>query len=117
VACAHTFEWFEENPEARQPDFAAIDRRFYDEAKLHYRYIWEGLDEHERSAVLRVARGKSIPDALRHVLLELGNRHYVETADGGMRLFGTAFEQFVQSQSAAPSRGSWMDRFLGRDRG
>jgi serine/threonine protein kinase len=116
MACSHTFEWLEENPGAREPDFEVVRRRFYDEAKLHFRYIWDGLDEHERSAALRVARGRAIPDALGHVLLELGNRHYVETESGGVRLFADTFQEFVQSQAGPEHKGSWFGRLLGREK-
>jgi serine/threonine-protein kinase len=116
MACAHAFEWLEEHPEAERPDFDEVRRRFYEEARFHYRYIWEGFDEHERSAVLRVARGKVIPDALRHVLLELGNRHYIRSDAAGVKLFASTFEDFVQAEGGPEPKSSWVGKLLGRDR-
>ena len=114
MACSHTLEWMEEHPASTEPDFAAIRRRFYDEAKLHYRYIWEGFDPHERSAVVRVAQQRSIPDALRHVLAELEGKHYVEAAAGKSRLFASTLEDFVQGEAGRGEKPSLLGRLFGR---
>jgi serine/threonine protein kinase len=111
MACSHTLEWMEEHPQTRPPDFAAIRQHFYEEAKLHYRYIWDAFDQHERSAAVRVAQHKSIPDALRHVLAELETKHYVEAAGAGSRLFATTFEDFVNTEAG---RGGDKPSILGR---
>ena len=65
MACCHAIEHLEENPKTRQPDFVEVRRRFYEEAKFHYRYIWEGLDRHERSAIVRVAERKGVAGSSR----------------------------------------------------
>ncbi len=98
IACAHTYEYLEENPVAAPPDFTEIRKRFYAEAKLHFRYIWENFDSHERSAAMRVAKNQRVPDALQHVLEELGTRHYIEPGEGKPRLFAPTFEEFVKSE-------------------
>jgi len=99
MACSHAIDYLNDHPDAGAPDFREVRRRFYEEAKLHYRYIWEGLDTHEKSTMLRVARGKSMPDALKHVLEELESRHYVEPAGGRPRLFASTFDEFVRKES------------------
>ena len=69
---------------------------------------------HEKSTVLRVADGRSVPDALKHVLVELGNRHYVETQAGKSRLFASTFQDFVRTERARAPKGSFLRRLLGR---
>ena len=113
MACSHAIEYLDENPDAREPDFDEVRRRFYEEAKLHYRYIWESFDPHEKSTVLRVAQGKSMPDALRHVLAELASRHYVEPEDGHARLFATTFDEFVKGEAEKSEKRSLLGRILG----
>ena len=113
MACSHTIEWMEEHQQSA-PDFAAIRRHFYDEAKLHYRYIWDTFDAHERSAVVRVAQQRAIPDALRHVLSELETKHYVEPVDGKSRLFASTFEEFVQGQARPAVKPSLLGRLFRR---
>jgi serine/threonine-protein kinase len=113
MACSHVIDWMDENPGRPEPDFAAIRRRFYEEAVFHYRGIWDGFDTHERSALRRVAEGRNIPDALRHVLDELGNKHYIESADGKMRLFSATFQDFVRSLPDHASQRSFLKRWLG----
>lgn len=113
MACAHTIEWLEEHPDAGVPDFAEVGRRFYEEARLHYRYIWDGLDDHEKSTMLRVARNKSLPDDLKHVLGELESRHYVEGNSGRPRLFASTFVEFVKTQGGPDEKPSMWSRLFG----
>jgi serine/threonine protein kinase len=114
MACAHTLEYMEENPAASEPDFAEVRKRFYSEAKLHFRYTWENFDEHERSAVLRVARNQRVPDALQHVLQELETRHYVDSAGEKPQLFAPSFEQFVNTEGALQKKPSLLGKLFGR---
>jgi serine/threonine protein kinase len=115
MACSHAIEYLDEHPDAREPDFAEVRRGFYEEAKLHFRYIWDGFDEHERSTVLRVATGKSLPDSLRHVLTELESRHLAGTAGGRSKLFASTFDEFVKSEAAgASARMPLLQRLFGR---
>ena len=86
---------------------------FYEEAKLHYRYVWDGLDEHERSTVLRVSRGKGLPDSLQHVLSELQRRHYVEERQGRPALFSSTFDEFVKSEAAREEKTPLFKRLFG----
>ncbi|HEY6194727.1 MAG TPA: protein kinase [Candidatus Eisenbacteria bacterium] len=114
MACAHTFEYLEENPSSTQPDFGEIRKRFYAEAKLHFRYIWENFDQHEKSAVMRVAKGRAVPDSLQHVLQELGARHYIEPVADKTRLFAPTFEEFVKTEADGAGQKSLLGKIFGR---
>jgi serine/threonine protein kinase len=113
MACSHAIEYLDEHPQAKQPDFLEVHRRFYEEAKLHYRYVWDGLDEHERSTVLRVSRGKGLPDSLQHVLAELQRRHYVEERQGRPALFSSTFDEFVKSEASREEKTPLFKRLFG----
>jgi serine/threonine-protein kinase len=97
MACSHTLEYLDEHPK-EQPDFVEIRHRFKEEVWLHYQYLWDHLDSHERETMSRVAESKPIPDSLRHVVDELATRRYVLT-EGTPRLFASTFEEFVREQS------------------
>ena len=114
MACSHAVEYLEEQPDATEPDFREVGRRFFDEAKLHFRYIWDGFDVHERSTVLRVTRGRGLPDALKHVLAELEARHYVEGDGHHPRLFSSAFDEFVKIEGGRKTGASVLGRLFGR---
>jgi len=116
MACSHAIEYLDENPDAREPDFREVRRRFYEEARLHFRYIWDSFEEHERSTVMRVATGKSLPDALRHVLSELENRHLAETEGGSSRLFASTFEEFVKTEARSSAKQPLLQRLFGGKR-
>jgi len=113
MTCSYAIEFLQEHP-GQEPDFGQIRRNFYEEAKFHYRYMWETFDTHEKSAVLRVARQKKIPDALRHVVGELEGKRYVEPADQGGRLFSSTFEEFVKREGERQAKPSLMDRLFRR---
>ena len=111
MACAHAIDHMDER-DGGVPDFLEVRRRFYEEAKLHFRYIWDGFDRYERSTALRVANGKGLPDALKHVLEELESRHYVEPGRERPRLFASTFDQFVKGE-ARRSTPSLLARLFG----
>ena len=113
MACSHAVEYLDDHPDAKEPDFGEVRRRFYDEAKLHYRYVWDGFDSHERSTVVRVCRGKGMPDALQHVLAELQSRHYVGEHDGKPALFSSTFEEFVKTEASREEKQPLLKRLFG----
>lgn len=113
MACSHAIEYLEDHPDTHEPDFREIRRRFYEEAKLHYRFIWNNFDHHEQSTILRVAKRKSLPDALKHVLDELEGRHYVEPDDGVPRLFAKTFDEFVRAEATKSSERSLLSKLFG----
>ena len=114
MACSHACEYLEEHPDAARPDFAGIRKHFYAEARLHFRYIWENLDEAERFVLQRVARGKGIPDSHNHVLQELGDRNLVQAAEQPARLFAPTFEEFVLSEASQVAKPSLFDKLFRR---
>ena len=117
MACSHAIEYLDEHPGVSAPDLVEVRRRFYEEARLHFRYIWEGFDAHERSTVLRVAQGKGLPDSLRHVLSELESRHIAESDGGRPRLFATTFDEFVKSEAGAAAKSQpFLQRLFGGKR-
>lgn len=113
MACSHVIEYLDDHPGAREPDFREVRRRFYEEARLHYRYVWDGFDPHEKSTIVRVSRGRAMPDALRHVLAELEARHLVESGSSRPRLFASTFDDFVRIEAAREAREPLLRRWFG----
>ncbi len=114
IACSQTLEWMEENPGREEPEFREIGRRFYEEAKFHYRYMWDGLDDGERSTLLRLARGKDIPASMRHVLDALERRSFVVMTEERQQLFASTFASFVREQAGSREGRSLFDVILKR---
>jgi len=112
MACAHTLEWLDEHP-GEAPNFDEIRESFAVEATLHYRYIWSNFDPHEKSTMVRVAKGKSLPDSLKHVLDELEGRRYVEAAGPKPRLFATPFAEFVRDEAERMPKPGLLTRLFG----
>lgn len=118
MACCHTLEYLDEVSDEVEPDLGEIGRRFYEEAKLHYRYIWGAMDSLERSTIVRLARGRGIPDSLCHVLEELNRRSFVTPDPGGRpKLFAESFAEFIRNEGMGQEDGSLLSRIFGRRRG
>ena len=111
VACSQTLEYLEEHETGGEPDFREIGRRFYEEAKLHYRYIWDGLDGVERSTLLRLAKGKEVPPALQHVQDQLARRSYIVQEGSRRKLFASTFADFVRREGGGEGRSFFFGRF------
>ena len=111
IACSHSLEYLEEG-HAGEPDFDEIRRRFYEEARFHYRFMWDAFDAHERSAILRVAEGRKIPASLHHVCENLRRKHYLETQNGESELFSRCFRGFVETEISTRDRQPWLRRLL-----
>jgi serine/threonine-protein kinase len=111
VACSHAFEYLDEHGDGRGLDLEDVRKRFYEEAKLHFRFVWDNFDEHERSALRRVALGRSMPASLKHVVEELERRRLVERTLGKPKLFTPVFEQFVRLEFGG--RKGILRRWLG----
>ena len=113
IACCHALEYMEEHPDAA-PDFKEIERRFYEEARLHYRFLWDGFDEHERSVLRRIVAGRKIPDALDHVREELQRKHYVAHSQAASALFSSSFRSFIESEVSGREPKPFLQRILRR---
>src|SRR5262249_1106719 len=110
--CAHTLEFMDEHP-GDALEFREIHRRFYDEARLHYQYLWDTFDEPEKSAVRRLVNGRSVPDALHYGVSELVGRRYLPVGRAPAP-FGAAFGEFGGSLGDRERQPSWLHRLLGR---
>lgn len=114
VACSHMIDYLEEQRTSRVTDFIEVRRRFYEEAKLHYRYIWESLDVGERSALLRVANGRDLPPSTQPLLDKLSRRCYIVRERDHQRLFAGTFSDFVREEARGDRRPGLLDRFRRR---
>jgi serine/threonine protein kinase len=112
IACSHALEYMEDHPLGENLEVAEVRQRFYDEARLHYRYIWDNFDRHERNVVQRIARRKNVPAALAHVVADLGRRGYVVVESGRPRLFSSCFLEFAKTEATQKESRSWLERLL-----
>lgn len=105
IACTHAVEYMHETPGTDRPDFAEIRARFAEEAKPHFRYLWEGFEPHERETLAKVARRKPVPPALGDVLQELRRRNYLHDGPARPQLFSSTFADFVRAETGVRETG------------
>ena len=113
IACAHALENLDDHPGREKPDFEEVYRSFYKEASIHYRFIWSGLANHERSALVRVVNGKGVPDSMRHILSELETRNLVKEDSHRPEVFSSSFADFIRLD-AKGKKASLLQRLMGR---
>jgi hypothetical protein len=117
IACSHFIECIEESHANGEPDFDRIRDQYYEEAKPHYRYIWDSFDDREQQVVANVVRRRHLPASLQHVLEELGTKKYVVSDESRARLFSETFMHFVQAEMIDKGgRQSFWDRIFSRSR-
>ena len=63
--------------------------------------------------MLKIARGRGIPDSYRHLLEELERRHFVVQDDGKSRLFASTFRDFVTTEGVEEGGGFLRRLFKG----
>jgi len=113
MACCHAFEYLQEHPLSGDLDVDEVRERFLDEARPHFRYIWDSFSAHERRVVDQIARRKNPPASLRSVVAELTRKGYVTAEKDGLpRLFSSSFHAFVKSEAGRGGPGSWISRLL-----
>jgi hypothetical protein len=97
IACYYYFEaWTKGGPPL---DHTAIRQQFMNEARGHFRFIWDQLDPSEQQMVLRLANGETVNQAALRTLTRKG---YIING----RLFSSAFATFVLQIS----KGVWVDK-------
>ena len=110
IACCQAFEYLEDHPLGEILEVAEVRRRFHEEARPHYRYIWDNFDRHERNAIHRIARKRNVPAALAHVVSDLARRGYVVVEKGRPSLSSSCFLEFLRSEATKKERRSWLER-------
>jgi len=113
VACSHAIEYLEDTGRLQPGDLAEVRQRFYEEAKLHFRFIWDRTSSEERSAMRRIAEHRAIPPAYRHILEGLERRDLVVREDSETKLFASTFQTFVGTEGVEPQKG-FLSRLFGR---
>lgn len=98
IACANFFDHLLEYNEIS--DLKKIEEGFLDEARVHFRYIWEHLHEEEREVIDSFLSGLGIPKSREHLFEELRRSGYF--VDDGTRLFSRLFGSIVTDPRYTP---------------
>lgn len=87
IACANFFDHLLEYNTVS--DIKKIEEGFLDEARVHFRYIWEHLHEEEREVIDSFLSGLGIPKSKEHIFEELRRSGYFVDDRLFSRLFGS----------------------------
>lgn len=120
IACAAIFEHMDEEG-VDEPDAAAVEARFLEEAEPHFRYFWEErLSAEERAVVVEAARGRVTGGAGRRLAERLEKDGYLLRLGDGFAPFSRCFAGFVleaaEDDGGAPETGAANAMELGETR-
>ena len=111
MACSAAFESQMDDPSA-EPDWPEINDAFMEEARPHYRSVWNHFDDQAKEALTLVARGKSVGSKYEYIKDRLARRGYVVDSNGGSALCSTSFESFVMAETGASKGGGFFKSLL-----
>jgi serine/threonine protein kinase len=111
IACSHLVDGLVEGKSTKEALLQEVRKRYAEEAKPHYQFIWDSFSEHEREVASLVAGRRNIPESLRDVLLELETKKYILRTGETPVLFSTTFSKFVDSR-AERKEASGLKRWL-----
>ncbi|MBL8152176.1 MAG: serine/threonine protein kinase, partial [Blastocatellia bacterium] len=95
IGCSNYFDHILEN--ATVVDRVRIEEGFMDEARVHFRYIWEHFSDEEREVMEAFAEGKEVKKRHAHVFEELRRSGYFIEESGTTRIFSRLFAAVVSN--------------------
>jgi AAA+ ATPase superfamily predicted ATPase len=102
MACAPFFEFVRQDGKISKRNISNVKEEFLDEAKMHFRQIWDSSDEDQRSLLKELALNKNIENNLEYLLPGLIKSGYVRVEDEKPRLFSSVFTDYINSQFINP---------------
>ena len=105
IACAAVFDCLAEG-DGQELDWTFVEQRFVEEASSHFHYLWENFEDGERRVIVALLGGEEPGPEQGIDLRSLESQGYVERADGGYRLFSSAFDRFLQEELQVAEEGA-----------
>jgi tRNA A-37 threonylcarbamoyl transferase component Bud32 len=92
IACCAFFE--------NRNDLKEVHAKFYEQARDHFVYVWKHLSDRERTACTKISTRQALSEQDRSFVGALSRRGYVYQQIDGVRLFSSAFDDFVKARNA-----------------
>ncbi len=115
IACSCLFDQRIDNPDDT-PDWDFVKKSFFEEATPHFDFTWSRLQDSRKEILLLVAAGQVIPREQAHLNDSLLASGLLVRDGNGLKIFGTAFREFVMRHETSSRKGSFMKRLFGRNR-
>ncbi|MFQ5709372.1 MAG: protein kinase [bacterium] len=112
MACAVLFEYVKNNVKMVNATFDRVKEEFLDEAKVHFRQIWEICDDDEHRVFLSLSHGQDIPPPLNYVLKNLIKAGYVKLQNQRPAIFSSLFREFIGEEYGGKPQAWKKRRFL-----
>jgi serine/threonine-protein kinase len=95
MACAPFFDQVKTGCKNDKLLLTHIKEEFFDEAKVHFKQIWDICDEDKRDVILTLAAGILLSEQKVFIVKSLIKEGYVRMEKGKPRLFSSIFSEFV----------------------
>lgn len=96
LACCTLFEHLETHPSAEVPDWQWVRKRFYQEARDHFQYLWNHLPKREQIVCRKIVHQQEFERSDAAFFDSLKQRGYVEETERGVSLFSDVFRAFLE---------------------
>jgi tRNA A-37 threonylcarbamoyl transferase component Bud32 len=104
IACASYFDALVEGAAAENRLRQTVEELFLDEARGHFRFIWEHFDADARDVVRTLVSGGLIDAQKSHVFEDLRRSGYVTDGPRGPRVFSSLFVDAIARPRGVPGR-------------
>ncbi len=109
LACCSIFEYLQTHPSREFPDLQFVRKRFYEEARDHFQYLWDHLPKRERIVCQKIVRHEEFEKSDRTFLDSLIQRGYAQETAEGASLFSDVFNTFLEEMEIQKSSGAESD--------
>jgi eukaryotic-like serine/threonine-protein kinase len=104
IACASYFDALVEGAAAENRLRATVEELFLDEARGHFRFLWEHFDADARDVVRTLVSGGQIDAQKSHVFEDLRRSGYIVDGPRGPRVFSSLFFDAIARPRGTASR-------------
>jgi eukaryotic-like serine/threonine-protein kinase len=106
LACCSLFEYLQTHPSKEVPDWQLIRKRFYEEARDHFQYLWDHFPKRERIVCQKIIRHQEFEKSDLTFLDSLKQRGYIQETAEGVCLFSDVFRTFLEEMDLQQSSGT-----------
>ena len=95
MACTPFFEFVRQFGKINKKNLFKVKEEFLDEAKIHFRQIWDISTEEQQSLFLDLARNRKIKRQEEYLVNSLVKSGYIRFENDKPKLFSSVFSEFI----------------------
>ena len=94
ITCSSLFEYLDLHGSIDEEGFKTVKENFFVEAEDHFRYMWDYLEDEERTCLAVIAESEELNGKLRVIARKLKRKGFLQK-DGTYDIFSNTFREFI----------------------